>query len=290
MVVSQKVDFHIHTTVSDGTDSPAELLNKVKAAGLTHFAVTDHDAVKGCLQVKELLSEGDPCFIFGAEFSCEDEQGKYHVLGYGYDQNAAPLRELVETSHDYRVNRVKKRLAFLEREFGFSLSEKESKELFSLSNPGKPHIAGYMIKHGYATTITEAFRRYLDKYVGDENHIRPEQAIDAILRGGGIPVLAHPSFGSGNQLIVGEEMERRLVRFISFGLKGVEAFYSEFSPALQREVLAFADKYDLYVTAGSDYHGTNKTVRLGHTNLESASDVPRGFTGFLQAIEASERT
>ena len=122
------------------------------------------------------------------------------------------------------------------------------------------------------------------RFHGEGEYVRPEEAIAGILGGGGIPVLAHPSFGDGDQLIIGEEMEARLQRLIGFGLQGVEAFYSGFSPKLRNEMLRFASRFELYVTAGSDYHGKNKLVELGDTGLdESAPPVP-GMKRFLAAV------
>ncbi|MBO6039968.1 MAG: PHP domain-containing protein, partial [Oscillospiraceae bacterium] len=87
-----KIDLHMHSTVSDGTDAPEEILARVREAGITLFAVTDHDAVKAGRIIPPLLTEGDPAFLTGAEFSCRDEEGKYHILGYGYDPDAEPVR------------------------------------------------------------------------------------------------------------------------------------------------------------------------------------------------------
>ena len=89
------IDLHLHTVVSDGTDTPAELLRQVRRAGIGLFAVTDHDAVKGALQLRGMLGANDPHFLPGVEFSCRDELGKYHILGYGYDPESAPINEVV---------------------------------------------------------------------------------------------------------------------------------------------------------------------------------------------------
>ena len=113
MFLKKIIDLHIHTTVSDGSDSPEELLKAVKHTGLSLFAVSDHDAVKGCRIVRGLLREGDPAFLNGAEFSCKDEQGKYHILGYGYDPDSEPIRKLVKKAHSYRMDKVKSRLFLL---------------------------------------------------------------------------------------------------------------------------------------------------------------------------------
>ena len=279
------IDLHMHSTVSDGTDAPAEILARAREARFTHFALTDHDAIAGCVAIRDLLQEGDPTFICGAEFSCEDEFGKYHVLGYGYDLQAESILTLAKDCHDYRINKVIRRLDFLRQTYGIDFAKEDVDELLAMSNPGKPHIANLMIKYGLASSIDDAFRRFLNGYRAQDKRIRPECAIEAILRSDGIPVLAHPSYGSGDELIVGEDMVRRLTRLMDFGLKGVEAFYSGFSRALQGELLSLAARYDLYVTAGSDYHGTNKIVQLGDTNLDEAADVPNGLLRFLQDVK-----
>ncbi|MDO5476218.1 MAG: PHP domain-containing protein [Eubacteriales bacterium] len=275
------IDLHMHTTISDGTDPPEKLLAIVKEKGISLFSITDHDAIRSSWIIPGLLGRENPDFISGVEFSCKDEQGKYHVLGYGYDPEADSIRRVVETGHSYRMNKVKARLSFLDREFGFRFPEKEIQDLLKLANPGKPHIGNLMVKYGYAGTKEEAIKNYINRLHFKGGYVRPEEAIQGILGAGGIPVLAHPSFGSGDQLILGEEMDRRLRRLMQFGLKGVEAFYSGFSPKLQEEILAFAGRYDLYVTAGSDYHGRNKLVVPGDTGMKTYTPVPEGMERFL---------
>lgn len=279
-----KIDLHIHTTVSDGTDSPLGLVEHVKDAGITLFSVTDHDALDACSVIKSNLSEGDPSFISGVEFSCKDEDGKYHILGYGYDEKAPSIQKIVDIGHGFRMNKLIKRLDFLKKEFGFCFSEEDREILFALNNPGKPHIGNMMVKYGFAPTKEIAIENYIDKCVSKTEYLRPKDAISAILKGGGIPVLAHPSYGRGDELIIGEDMGNRLKKLIGMGLKGVEAFYSGFTLPLQKEILFFADKYDLYVTAGSDYHGENKLVRLGDTNLSGDGEYPEGLKRFLNDV------
>ena len=280
-----KIDLHMHSTVSDGTDSPAEILARVREAGIALFSVTDHDAVKGGEIILPLLAQGDPEFLTGAEFSCRDEEGKYHILGYGYDPDAESIRGLVETGHGLRMKKVRARLAFLKREFGFSFPEDELRQLFAMDNPGKPHIANMMVRHGYAETKEKAIKDFINRIRFPNEFLRPEQAVRGILDGGGIPVLAHPSYGDGDQLILGAEMEKRLRRLMEYGLQGVEAFYSGFTPAMSGELLAFADRFDLYVTAGSDYHGKNKLIELGDTGLADGMALPEGMQRFLSDTE-----
>ena len=108
--------------------------------------------------------------------------------------------------------------------------------------------------------------------------------IGAVLLAGGIPILAHPVYGNGEQHITGTALRERFRYLIAYGLQGVEAFYTGLSPALTQEVLDLAQQYDLYVTAGSDYHGTNKTVLLGSVPLPDPSEYPQGLKNFLSRI------
>ena len=281
----KRIDLHLHTSISDGSDTLEELLERVRDTGLDLFAVSDHDGIRGSLEMPALLKAGDPAFIRGVEFSCKDELGKYHILGYGYDPKRAAIGEVVQEGHDYRVEKLAARVQFLHDAYGIKFSDEEIEELKALSNPGKPHIARLMIKHGYVKTVQEAFTEYIDKKKFRGKNVRPEDAIAGILGSGGIPVLAHPSYGSGDELILGEEMDERLRRLMDFGLQGVEAYYSGFTQKMQEQMIGFAEKYDLYVTAGSDYHGKNKMVALGDNNLESTDDAPAGLHRFLKDVE-----
>ena len=278
------LDLHMHTTISDGTDSPEMVLVRVKEAGIDLFSVTDHDAVRGCQTLLHLRRAEDPAFLPGVEFSCRDELGKYHILGYGYEPEAEAIHSVVDLGHSFRMNKVKARLDFLKTRFGFEFPEDELKTLLSMPNPGKPHIGNLMVKFGYAETKEQAIRSFINQLHFRSEYVRPEQAIRGILDSGGIPVLAHPSYGSGDQLILGEEMDRRIRRLMDFGLQGLEGFYSGFTAKLRSEILDFARKYELYVTAGSDYHGDNKLVRLGDTGLSEAQEWPEGLKRFLEEV------
>ena len=276
-----KIDLHMHTTVSDGTDTPEGLIEAVRAAGLSLFAVTDHDAIRAAEILPPLLEGQDLRFLPGVEFSCKDEEGKYHILGYGYDPQSSAIRSVVDHGHALRMKKVVARLEFLKTTFGFSFPTEEIDQLLSQNNPGKPHIGNLMVRFGYAKTKEEAIEQYINQVHFKSEYVRPEEAIEGILSSGGIPVLAHPFYGSGSELILGEEMENRLLKLMRFGLQGLEAFYSGFPAKLQNEALSLAKKHRLYVTAGSDYHGTNKLVRLGDTGLDAEVEYPEELLRFL---------
>lgn len=279
-----QIDLHMHTTASDGTDTPQEIVENVKAAGIKVFSVTDHDSVKAAGILEGLLSADDPKFITGVELSSRDRQGKYHILGYGYNPNGSAVQELVSRMHALRMDKVAARLDFLNSQFGFSFSQSDINALLALDNPGKPHIANLMIKYGYAKTMDGAIKEYIDRARIKSTYIKPQEVISAIIASGGIPVLAHPFYGSGDELILGADMENRLLRLMEMGIKGIEAFYSGFSEKLQSEALKLAEKYNLYITAGSDYHGHNKLVKLGENGLCEEKAYPEGLRRFLEVF------
>ncbi len=284
MIFPEKIDLHMHTLVSDGTDSPETLLMRVREAGLDMFSLTDHDAVKGCRILQALRTAEDPLFVTGVEFSCKDEEGKYHILGYGYDPDSASMQQVVAAGHAFRMKKVLARLDYLKAKFGITFPDSEIEGLMALNNPGKPHIGNLMVKYGFAGSKDAAIRDFINGVRFPGEYVRPEEAIRGILGGGGIPVLAHPAYGDGDQIIVGEAMDLRLRRLMDFGLQGVEAYYSGFTPVLRKAMLAFAEKYGLYVTAGSDYHGQNKMIELGDTGLERVSDGPSGLRKFIRKM------
>lgn len=282
---TRKIDLHMHSTVSDGTDTPEEILAKVKAAGIDMFSLTDHDALNGCLRILKCIGPEDPLFVTGAEFSCKDEVGKYHILGYGYALEAAAIHSLIAYGHKMRLEKLGLRLKILKESFGVFFSKEDIESLYALENPGKPHIANLMVKYRYVRDKQQAFSNYLNQIKVGIISYKPEEAITAILQSGGIPVLAHPSFGSGDELYMGETMEYRLKHLLDFGIQGVEAYYSGFSPKLQEETLELAEKYDLYITAGSDYHGSNKMVVLGDTHVQNAGQFPQGLQRFIRDVK-----
>jgi len=278
------IDLHMHTTVSDGTDTPEEIIGRVKSAGIGIFSVTDHDAVLGSRTVLDLLGDEDPFFVTGVEFSAKDEKGKYHILGYHYDPGAPAILAAVHKAHELRMRKVHARLDFLKERFGIAFPEEDLSKLLALNNPGKPHIANLMVEHGFAKDRGSAIRDFIDQKRFTTEYLTPEEVIRAVLDGGGIPVLAHPVYGSGDDLILGEDLEERFKHLMQYGLAGAEAFYSGFTDKLRQQVLALAEKYGLYVTAGSDYHGTNKLVRLGETNYTGKRGTVPGLERFLERV------
>ena len=172
----RKIDLHMHSTVSDGTDTPEELLQRVRDAGIKLFALTDHDDVKGYGMIRKVIADDDPQLLSGVEFSCRDGKGKYHILGYGFDPDSHSIRQVVNKGHEFRMKKVTMRLDFLRTKFGFSFPEEEIKVLLSLDNPGKPHIGNLMVRYGYAKTKEEAIERYINQVHFKSEYMRLEEA------------------------------------------------------------------------------------------------------------------
>ena len=277
----------MHTTVSDGTDTPSEIISYVKAAGIDCFSLTDHDDCKGCREVRAALSgENGLSFINGIEFTARDEKGKYHILGYGFNPESPVMQKTIRSGQGKRRRKFLEKVNFLHDELNIHLPDARIDELLLLNNPGSPHLGRLMVEFGYAESINDAIENYIQKkkFKSIEYYLSPAEVIETILAARGIPVLAHPIFGSGSQNIRGEELERRVCRLMEMGLKGLEGLYSKYDRGMRREVLDLAEKYRLYVTVGSDYHGKMKPVHLGDTGFRKDRPAPEGMRRFFYDV------
>jgi len=280
-----EIDMHMHSTASDGTDCPGQLALKARETGLTFFAITDHDTYDGCAEAEETLAEqtlssGDGreeknfAFVRGIEFSCRDEYGKYHILGYAFHKDAPEIRAIMKEGHDGRIAKTVGRIEFLKEQFNIIISEEEKAAILANRNPGKPHIGRLLVEKGYAPDINTAIRTYLNPYKDKIKYLDPERAIAAILASGGIPVLAHPIYGDGAQQLSKEEVLSRVERMKGYGLQGLECYYSKHTEEETTFLLSIAEERDMLISAGSDYHGENKNIRLGQTGLSGTELHP----------------
>ena len=266
------IDLHIHTTASDGSDSPAELARKV--AGLRIFSVTDHATIDGALQMENLVPQGT-VYIRGVEFSCVSPAGKCHILGYGYDPRHPALLAALEEGRTLRLEKLQRRLEALRAHFGIILTDDELSRLYSLNSPGKPHLGKILLDRGLAETLDGAIQTYLKIRVPGRDRIDAGRAIAAIEKAGGRSVWAHPLGGEGEKRLTPGKFEDQLQTLLAAGLKGMECHYSRYS----REEIQFlrdrAAAHGLTVTGGSDYHGINKRdLELGMLSMEDTPWTP----------------
>ena len=255
--MSSTVDLHIHTTASDGSDSPALLLRKLKEAGITTFSITDHDTITGGLEMERLVTP-EFRFIRGIEFSCETAAGKCHILGYGFEPQDPLFRAALEEGAALRREKLLSRLRYLEETLSITFTEAEKTWLYSLKSPGKPHFGKLLVDRAIAATITEAIQKYINPHKPRRDRIEAGTAISAILHAGGIPVWAHPLGGEGEKRLSVEEFQVQLSVLMDAGIQGLECFYSRYSHADVEFLTARAQSHNLLISGGSDYHGTNK--------------------------------
>ena len=268
-----KIDLHLHTTASDGSDTPSELVALAKDAGLTVISVTDHDTLAGCIEAIR-IPENDVKVITGIEFSCHycgECDFDCHILGYGFDIDSPELLAAIEHGREMRLQKLKARLEYLESRIGIKFNGEEISWLRSLNSVAKPHLAELIVNRGLADSISDAIQKYLKGDAFPDDRIDANEAIKAILAAGGVPVYAHPLGGEMEKRLTKEELEPRIDALVSTGLMGVECYYSRYSSNDEALLVSLAEKRGLLISAGSDYHGNNKTVVLG--TLSTDADV-----------------
>ena len=256
------IDLHIHSTASDGTLTPEEIIARACRLGLAAIAITDHDTVDG---VQQILQNGIPqeiSYLTGVEVSTAAPsglpcRGSLHLLGYGFRPHDPVLNRQLKTLQDARRNRNPQIIAKLQT-LGIDITVEELAADDPLQQTGRPHIARLLMEKGIVANFDEAFERFLGNgapaYV-DKYRIAIRDAIQLIRQAGGIPVLAHPALihPIGNW-----PLADLLAELQSFGLLGLEAYYPEHSAAQTQQFLALAEQHGLLVTGGTDFHGAIK--------------------------------
>lgn len=246
------VDLHLHSTCSDGQDTPEELVQIAADAGITVMALTDHDNINGIVRARRTAESLGIKLISGIEISASGNR-ELHILGYGVDPESQELKQFYEDNRAHRINR-RDRLIELFNNAGIPLTLEKICEVNEGQSTGRPHIARALIEMGYAEDMQDAFDRYLKTpqfYCAERPKPEPEEGIAMIRRAGGAAVLAHPYL-----LRLGDSDFRQLLeRLISCGLSGIECYYSEHTPEETAYYRRIADEYGLIYTIGSDYHG-----------------------------------
>lgn len=266
----QFVDLHMHSKFSDGTDSIEALLAALRKANITAFSVTDHDTVAFYEHLEPHQTEGLR-MIPGIELSCISKAGKCHILGYGIDVTHQALKNMVAEAAALRKAKLELRLCHLKDRYGIVLNEEENAYLSSLSSVGKPHLALILIKRGLAENVGEAIQKYLTGLPKAKDRLDAKIAIEAILQSGGIPVWAHPLGGENEPRLAEDAFEKQLQTLLSFGIRGLECYYSRYTEDEIHFLLENARKHSLFVSGGSDYHGMVKNIPIGTLKKSDSS-------------------
>lgn len=264
--MGQTIDLHLHTTASDGTDAPLALPEKLRQAGITTFAVCDHDTIDGAMELECGADLNGLRLVRGVEFSCRCEGRKCHILGYGYDPNHPALQAVLEHGRRLRLHKLEQRLDYLEHQHGIRFTAEELRWLDSLNSVGKPHLGKLLLDRGLGSDLTDVIQRYINGCPSLDDRIPAAEAIDGILRAGGIPVWAHPLGGEGERRLPPDEFRARLKLLLAASIRGLECCYSRYGREEMDLLLTAAAEYGLLVSGGSDYHGTNKNIPLGTLN------------------------
>lgn len=252
----QAIDLHVHSTFSDGTLTPTQLVALALKSNLEAFALTDHDTTEGINEALEAAKGSVLEVIPGIEFSTEYRGKDIHILGYYINPNNENFISKVKEFRDSRETRNKKMCKKL-NELGIDIDYDSFTKEYPDSVITRAHYAKYMVAHGFIKYMDEAF----EKYIGDEcpgfvprEKITPTQAVSLIIACGGIPVLAHPILYK----LSDSDLEELVASLKKSGLKGIETIYSTNSQTDERLIRKLASKYKLLITGGSDFHGNNK--------------------------------
>lgn len=256
------IDLHMHSIFSDGTYTPEELIEEGAKAGLKAMALTDHDTVGGVPRFQAAAAAAGMRVFTGVEVSSDVAQGTMHVLGYGVDPKSASLIQHLDWIRQGRDERNQEILQKLNR-LGLHVSYREVASYAGADVVGRPHFAQALIAKGYARDKKDAFDRYLARgkpAYAERRRLDPSATMELIRSSGGVPVLAHPF----TLKLQGAQMKRALRDLADIGLMGLEVYYSEHTPEMQRTYARLARDLGLLATGGSDFHGAvSPDVRLG---------------------------
>ncbi|GHD57690.1 PHP domain-containing protein [Streptomyces goshikiensis] len=277
-----RIDLHAHSTASDGTDSPAELVRNAAAAGLDVVALTDHDTVGGYAEAIAAL-QGIPAgltLVTGAELSCRLDGIGLHMLAYLFDPDEPELARERELVRDDRVPRARAMVAKL-RDLGVDITWEHVARIAGDGSVGRPHIATALVELGVVRSVSDAFtpawladggRAYAEKHELD-----PFDAIRLVKAAGGVTVFAHPAAVKRGRCVP----EAALGALAAAGLDGIEVDHMDHDTDTRARLRGLAGDLGLLTTGSSDYHGSRKTCRLGEhtTDPEIYGEITRRATG-----------
>lgn len=272
------IDLHAHSTASDGSLTPTELVERAADEGLTAIALTDHDTVDGLDEAAETAERVGIGFVPGVELEVDFETGVFHLLGLGLKRWHGRVRTKLEQVRVFRKER-NLRMIDLMRGAGIPITYGELTEISGHDTVGRPHFARWLLEHGHVKTVQEAF----DTMIGDggrfylrKRGLSVGRTCNVVHKAGGVAVVAHPQ-----TLRMGwSDLAKSVKRWKGEGLDGVEAYHANLTLTDAHRIAALASELGMIVTAGSDYHGPPRVDR----RLGRASEGMEIDDGFLDPI------
>jgi predicted metal-dependent phosphoesterase TrpH len=276
------IDLHTHTTCSDGTDRPRELVNKAIVQGLEVLGISDHDTTSGWEEATQAL-RGELQLVLGAEISCLTTDGiSVHMLGMLFDPNHIEMQTVLEETRDGRLPRMRKMIEKMQAE-GMDISLADVENAMPVgATMGRPHLADALVAKKIVKSRDEAFIDLLhndSRFYVSHAAPTPVEAIKLIRRAGGVAVIAHPFASHRGQVLKAEDF----ADLVAAGLNGIEVDHRDQNPNERAMLRVIAQELDLVVTGSSDYHGTgklnslaeNQTSREQWQKLEAQADARR---------------
>ena len=265
---ARRIDLHTHSTASDGTTSPADLVLEARAAGLDVVALTDHDTTGGWAAAADALPDGLR-LVRGAEISCVAGDISLHLLAYLFDPAEPDFAAARAQLRDSRVGRAEQMARLLEAD-GTGVTWEQVQRI-AQGTVGRPHVAQALIEQGHVATVSEAFT---DEWIGtggryfvDKTELEVLEAVRLVVAAGGVAVFAHPDAHQRGRTVSDDV----IAAMAAAGLAGLEVDHVDHDAAARAHLRGLAAELDLLMTGSSDFHGTAKTVRLGeHTTGEAA--------------------
>jgi predicted metal-dependent phosphoesterase TrpH len=279
------IDLHTHSTASDGTDAPGEVVAAAARAGLTVVGLTDHDTYAGWPAAQAAARERGVAFVPGVEVSCSHQGISIHLLAFLVDPEAPGLQAELDRARESRVSRVDRMVARMAAD-GIPITMDQVRAVAGAgATLGRSHIADALVASGYVRDRADAFAKVLrngSRYYVSHYAPEPVRAVELVREAGGVAVMAHP-FASGRGWTVDDSV---IAEMAEAGLAGLEARHRDHTPAERRHAEQLANRLGLVTTGSSDYHGSGKENLLGEntTHPEVLARIEELATGPVAVV------
>lgn len=273
-----KGDFHLHSTASDGVQSPTWIIETAAARGVQVLSLTDHDTTAGYAEARRAAERLGLRLIPGIELSSDYGKIDVHLLGYGIDVQSKPLQDFLAWQREGRIGRAGKIVDIL-RDHGMPIEVSRVFEIAGEATVGRPHVARALLERGYVGSVQEAFDLWLGNGKPadvDREKLKPEDAIRTIHENGGVVFVAHSVF-------MGEDWPDTVETLAGWGLDGIETYYKHYDPPTVARHEDVGRRLDFALSGGSDYHGLGNPDDKGIADIPFPDEAVDAFVAYLES-------